>query len=211
MPAKAKSKIIAVSLDNTTLNFDDTEGVEPDFDKVKEDVKLDDVQPDDDKIEIPIKEKKPRAKAKPKAKHAEGIDARAAQESTLLPVVEPVVEPIIETPLKTEKKQVELVECPDCKKKLSAKTYKYNHVHNCPAKRFTPPTTEPVIEQPPEADIIQPTEPEIQPYDFEPVTCRGHLCPSSLKELALVKQPSVRELRAQKRRMMIDSLMKDAF
>ena len=94
MPAKPKnkSKIIAVSLDNTTLNFDDTEGVEPDFDKVMEDVKLDDVQIDDDKvddvkIEMPIVEKKPRAKAKPKAK----------------PVVESVVEPIEEVPLNTEK------------------------------------------------------------------------------------------------------------
>ena len=82
MPAKPKnkSKIIAVSLDHTTLNFDDTEGVEPDFNKVMDDVKLDDIQQDDDKIEIPIKEKKPRAKAKPKAK----------------PVAEPVVEPIVE-------------------------------------------------------------------------------------------------------------------
>ena len=150
MPAKPKnkSKIIAVSLDHTTLNFDDTEGVEPEFNKVMEDVKLDDVQPDDVKsddvkIEIPIKEKKPRAKAKPKAK----------------PVAESVVEPIVEPVLIkeiTEKKQIELVECPDCKKKLSAKTYKYNHVHNCPAKRFTPPTTEPVI---------TPNEPEIQPSE----------------------------------------------
>ena len=185
MPAKAKSKIIAVSLDNTTLNFDDTEAVEPEFNKVMEDVKLDDVQPDeiksdDVKIEIPIVEKKPRAKAKPKAK----------------PVAEPVVEPIVEPVLIkeiTEKKQAELVECPDCKKKLSAKTYKYNHVHNCPAKRFTPPPTEQVIT--PTEPEIQPTEPEIQPYDFVPV----------------MKQPSVRELRAQKRRMMIDSLMANAF
>ena len=181
MPAKAKSKIIAVSLDNTTLNFDDTEAVEPEFNKVMEDVKLDDVQPDDGKIEIPIVEKKPRAKAKPKAKPVAD------------PVVEPIVEPVLIKEI-TEKKQAELVECPDCKKKLSAKTYKYNHVHNCPAKRFTPPTTDPVI-TPNEPDIIQPKEPEIQPYDFEPV----------------LKQPSVRELRAQKRRMMIDSLMADAF
>ena len=89
---KNKSKIIADSLDHTTLNFDDTEAVEPEFNKVMEDVKLDDVQPDevksdDVKIEIPIVEKKPRAKAKPKAK----------------PVVESVVEPIEEVPLKTEK------------------------------------------------------------------------------------------------------------
>ena len=180
MPAKAKSKIIAVSLDNTTLNFDDTEAVEPEFNKVMEDVKLDDVQPDDVnsddvKIEIPILENKPKAKP--------------VSES----VVEPIVEPVLIQEI-TEKKQAELVECPDCKKKLSAKTYKYNHVHNCPAKRFTPPTTEPVITRN-EADIIQPTEPEIQPYDFEPV----------------LKQPSVSELRAQKRRMMIDSSTADAF
>ena len=178
---KANSKIIAVSLDNTTLNFDDTEAVEPEFNKVMEDVKLDDVQPDDVQPAIPIVEKKPRAKAKPKAK------------PVAEPVVEPIVEPIVEAPLKTEKKPTELVECPDCKKKLSAKTYKYNHVHNCPAKRFTTPTTEQVIT--PNEPEIQPSEPEIQPYDFVPV----------------MKQPSVRELRAQKRRMMIDSLMKDAF
>lgn len=184
---KAKSKIIAVSLENTTLNFDDTEAVEPEFNKVMEDVKLDDVQPDDVKTEIPIKEKKPRAKAKPKAK--------PVADPVVEPVVEPIEEPLLENvQLKTEKKQVELVECPDCKKKLSAKTYKYNHVHNCPAKRFNQPTSEEVITHT-EPDIIQPTEPEIQPYDFEPV----------------MKQPSVRELRAQKRRMMIDSLMKDAF
>ncbi len=99
MPAKPKnkSKIIAVSLDNTTLNFDDTEAVEPEFNKVMEDVKLDDVQPDDVKsddvkIEIPIKEKKPRAKAKPKAK------------PVAEPVVEPIVEPLLENvQLKTEK------------------------------------------------------------------------------------------------------------
>ena len=90
MPAKPKnkSKIITVSLDNSTLNFDDTEAVEPEFTKVMEDVKLDDVQPDDVQPAIPIVEKKPRAKAKPKAK----------------PVVESVVEPIEEVPLKTEKK-----------------------------------------------------------------------------------------------------------
>ena len=191
MPTKAKSKIIAVSLDNTTLNFDDTEAVEPEFNKVMEDVKLDDVQPDDVKsddvkIEIPIKEKKPRAKAKPKAK----------------PVAEPVVEPIVEPVLIkeiTEKKQAELVECPDCKKKLTAETFKYNHVHNCPAKRFTSPDpaieqlSEPVLQ--PSEPVLQPSEPVLQPYEFEPV----------------LKQPTVRELRAMKRKIMIDSLMADAF
>ncbi len=96
MPTKTKSKIIAVSLNNTTLNFDDTEAVEPEFNKVMEDVKLDDVQPDDVtsddvKIEIPIVEKKPRAKAKPKAK------------PVAEPVVEPIEEPIVEAPLKLRK------------------------------------------------------------------------------------------------------------
>ena len=71
MPAKPKnkSKIIAVSLDNTPLNFDDTEGVDPEFNTVMEDVKN----------ETPIKEKKPKAKAKPKAK----------------PLAELVVEPLL--------------------------------------------------------------------------------------------------------------------
>ena len=70
---KTKSKIITVSLDHTTLNFDDADTIESDFNNVMEDVKLDDVKVDDIKIETPIQqepvvEKKPRAKAKPKAK-----------------------------------------------------------------------------------------------------------------------------------------------
>ena len=92
MPAKAQSNIIAVSLDNTTLNFDDTEGVEPEFNKVMEDVRLDDDKVDYVEIDIPIKEKKPRAKAKPKAK------------SVAEPVVEPIVEPVLIKEI-TEKNQ----------------------------------------------------------------------------------------------------------
>ncbi len=94
MPAKPKneSKSIAVSLDNTTLNCDDTEAVEPEFNKVMEDVKLDDDKVDDVEIDIPIKEKKPRAKAKPKAK------------PVVEPIVEPIEEPLLENvPLKTKK------------------------------------------------------------------------------------------------------------
>ena len=180
MPAKPKnkSKIIAVSSDNTTLNFDDAESVEPDFNKVMGDVKLDDVKVDDVKedisISVPIKEKKPRPKAKPKAK----------------PVAEPVAEPIIETVIEhiaevpKDKKQVE---CPDCKKKLPVKTLKYNHVHNCPAKRFTSATigpSEPAIEQPSEPDILYKSEP---------------------------KQITDSEFRNMKRQNMIKTLMADAF
>ena len=93
------------------------------------------------------------------------------------------------------RKQVaELVECPDCKKKLTAKTFKYNHVHNCPAKRFTAPTTESTIEQPTEPVIVYSNEPLIT-LPSEPVE----------------RQPTVRELRAMKRKIMIDSLMSQAF
>ena len=47
--------------------------------------------------------------------------------------VKPVEQPV------AEKKRAELIECPDCKKKLTAKTLKYNHVHNCPANKFKEP------------------------------------------------------------------------
>ena len=95
--------------------------------------------------------------------------------------------------MKTDKKQVaELAECPDRKKKMTAKTFKYNHVHNCPAKRFTSTTTEPAIDQPSEPAIEQPSEPDIL-YKSEP------------------KQITDREFRAMKRRSMIDSLMSQAF
>ena len=40
-------------------------------------------------------------------------------------------QPIEETTIKT----VELVECPDCNKKLTKKSLKYSHAKNCPANK----------------------------------------------------------------------------
>ena len=83
---------------------------------------------------------------------------------------------------------------------MTAKTFKYNHVHNCPAKRFTSP--DPAIEQPSEPVITQPTEPVIV-YSNEPLI--------TLPSEPVVRQPTVRELRAMERKIMIDSLMSQAF
>lgn len=83
----------------------------------------------DDEIK-PVK----KSRAKPKAKPVE------------------VVEPIEEVKqAKPEPKQAERVECPNCKKMMTAKTLKYNHSYNCPATKFKnePPTQEhPTQEQP---------------------------------------------------------------
>jgi hypothetical protein len=49
--------------------------------------------------------------------------------------VQPVEEPIVEEPKVSNIKTVELVECPDCKKKLTMKSLKYSHAKNCIAKR----------------------------------------------------------------------------
>ena len=76
---------------------------------------------------------------------------------------------------------------------MTAQTFKYTHVHNCPAKRFTPPT-EPIITQSTEPDMTKPNEPEIS-YDFEPV----------------LRQPTAREIRAVKRDAMVKTLMSQAF
>jgi len=85
------------------------------------------------------------------------------------PVEEPVVEehPIPEPEEQTEPveakniKTVELVECPDCKKKLTQRTLRYSHQAVCPAKH--PPEPKPkrekrvVVQEPMEPLVNQAT------------------------------------------------------
>ena len=49
--------------------------------------------------------------------------------------------PEVQTPV-SNVKTVELVECPDCHKKMTKKTLKYSHAKNCVAKKVVPAVKE---------------------------------------------------------------------
>lgn len=185
--AKSKSKIIAVSVDNTTLDLegnDATATEAQEMDKVVDEIKA---EPQFNEVEIlsndpnllqPIEEEvaKPKARAKPKPKVAKLVEQPVVAEE-----VKPVEQPV------AEKKRAELIECPDCKKKLTAKTLKYNHVHNCPANKFKEPEKPETKEEYNQPDILPPSEP------------------------AVMKPPTAREMRAMKREKLISSLITQAF
>ena len=82
------------------------------------DVLCDVVNDIEDIVDIPI-----QTELKPEEEEEEQI------------VEEPVEEPIVEEQKVSNIKTVELVECPDCKKKLTMKSLKYSHAKNCIAKR----------------------------------------------------------------------------
>jgi len=81
-------------------------------------------------------------------------------------------------------KAIEKVECPNCNKMVSAKTFKYSHVHTCKAKKE-------VVEQP--VDIEQP------PVIETPILQVQRTVMSS------------RDARLQKRQEHLNSLIKQAF
>ena len=59
-------------------------------------------------------------------------------------------------------KAIEKVECPNCNKMVSAKTFKYSHVHACKAKKE-------VAEQP--VDVEQPPAIETQWFKYNVQSC----------------------------------------
>ena len=117
LKARAKSKVKPVSpvMDTTELD----KGIAMDENPIE-------VAKPVEPVEAVVKEKKPRAKAK--AKPLEPVAEPVKQE--------PVAEPVVEEPTSKAKAKAkqEVMECKDCGKKLTAKTLKYNHVYNCPAK-----------------------------------------------------------------------------
>ena len=189
---KSKSKIIEVSLDNTSLSFEDNEPETEaqEMDKVMEEIKT---EPELQSIQ---EEPKPKAKSKPRAKPKAKLVKPVEPVEPVKPVEEvkpePELQSIQEEPKAKAKKKAELVECPDCKKQLSAKTLKYNHGHNCPAKEFKEPekltitSSNVPITPPDETPIIQDNEP-------------------------IVKRPTTRDIRNMKRDRMINSLISQAF
>jgi hypothetical protein len=81
-------------------------------------------------------------------------------------------------------KAIEKVECPNCNKMVSAKTFKYSHVHTCKAKKE-------VVEQPQAMRV--PTTDSLETIEVKPVIL------------------SSREARLQKRQEHLNSLIKQAF
>jgi len=81
---------------------------------------------------------------------------------------EPIPEPIQEVePVKNVRVQ-ELVECPDCHKMITPKSFKYSHKKTCSANK----PAEPVIEKvKPKAAVVQPP-PEPPPKVTQPVVTR---------------------------------------
>ena len=83
------------------------------------------------------------------AKQTKKVKAIKKKKEEVIPEPEPVVE--VEQPQEVENKNiktVELVECPDCKKKLTKRTLKYSHKNICPAmKQAMKPTKPEQVEQ----------------------------------------------------------------
>ncbi len=126
-----------------------------------------------------VKETPPKAPAKAKTK------ARAKSKVTEQTfVVAKNVELDFDTKDEPTIKAIEKVECPNCNKMVSAKTFKYSHVHTCKAKKE-------VVEQP--VAIEQPLVGEVPIIQARPAI------------------QSSREARLQKRQEHLSQLIKQAF
>ena len=96
-----------------------------------------------------------------KAIENEPIEAQSdreveVEEETTHPQHEPEIpNPEGQTPVSSVK-TVELVECPDCNKKMTKKTLKYSHAKNCTGKKVVPAVKE-------EAEEAEETEEEVIP------------------------------------------------
>lgn len=70
--------------------------------------------------------------------------------------------PEVQTPV-SNVKTVELVECPDCNKKMTKKTLKYSHAKNCTGKKVVPAVKEEEAEESPpcgKEEVIPSTPPQ---------------------------------------------------
>lgn len=146
-------------------------------------------QPDEQPEDVPaveeVKETPPKAPAKAKSK------ARAKSkviDSTFS--VAKDVELDFDTKDEPTIKAIEKVECPNCNKMVSAKTFKYSHVHTCKAKKEV--VEQPVAIEQPQA-VRTPTLESIDTINLKPAIL------------------SSREARLQKRQEHLNQLIKQAF
>ena len=106
--------------------------------------------------------------------------------------VQPVEEPIVEEPKVSNIKTVELVECPDCKKKLTMKSLKYSHAKNCIAKR--PLKVEEIQdEETPEETPEEETQEEEEEEEEEEKKIEPIVAPPGLKRTVSVKPQPVKK------------------
>ena len=115
-----KPKIITVSVDNASIDFDQTTV------EIKQPAEESPIEP----VIEPVIEPKPKAKARstPKKKpKATTVEQEAEVDSNNEVSHDVVDKPILK----------ETVSCPNCYKVMAPKTLKYNHKHTCPAKDKT--------------------------------------------------------------------------
>ena len=105
---------------------------------------------------------------KPKAKRASRAKVKIVKESVepVEPVIEKPVEPVIEEKPKKIDKLKEIVECPDCKMKLTVHTLKYIHKRRGFCKADVKP--EAVPEKTPEP-VPVPEQPKLKPKITEDI------------------------------------------
>ena len=106
--------------------------------------------------------------------------------------VQTVEEPIVEEQKVSSVKTVELVECPDCKKKLTMKSLKYSHAKNCIAKR--PLKVEEIQdEETLEQETQEEEEEKIEPIVAPPGLKRTVSVKPQLIKKTITKEPSVKK------------------
>ena len=115
----------------------------------------------EDPVPVPVPNDTATIEPDVKAIENEPIEAQSdreveVEEETTHPQHEPEIpNPEGQTPVSSVK-TVELVECPDCNKKMTKKTLKYSHAKNCTGKKVVPAVKE-------EAEEAEETEEEVIP------------------------------------------------
>ena len=108
----------------------------------------------EDPVPVPVPNDTATIEPDVKAIENEPIEAQSdreveVEEETTHPQHEPEIpNPEGQTPVSSVK-TVELVECPDCNKKMTKKTLKYSHAKNCMGKKVVPAVKEEEAEESP--------------------------------------------------------------
>ena len=116
-------------------------------------------------------------KVKPKRKAAAKKVIASEPEPVIEPVSEvvvtPAVEEKVEAPVSKDDgksiKTVELVECPDCKKKMTAKSLRYSHKKNCVSNESVA-TPKPKAVRPksaPEREVVAPEPTALTQHQYD--------------------------------------------
>ena len=118
----------------------------------------------EDPVPVPVPNDTATIEPDVKAIENEPIEAQSdreveVEEETTHPQHEPEIpNPDGQTPVSSVK-TVELVECPDCNKKMTKKTLKYSHAKNCTGKKVVPAVKEEEAEET-EEEVIPSTPPQ---------------------------------------------------